>query len=102
MPDDKKKRGGEEQRRFERATVLWAGSLVSGDLVFECVIVNVSVGGAMVRTDGASQCRSPVVLRSTHFGELAGEISWRKGNELGIRFLDDAGTVAGRLGKTFK
>ncbi len=91
-----------ERRRFVRTTVLWSGHLVHGDQVLACLIVNISAGGAMVRTDDAAICPASVTLRSARFGDLAAEVRWRKNNELGLKFLDDDQTVAALIGKALR
>lgn len=95
-PDDE---GETNRRKFERITVLWSGTLVSGVDVIDCLIVNVSPTGAMVRVDDPNRCKTPVVLRNQRFGELAGKISWRKGKELGIEFTESQDVVTRKLGK---
>ena len=95
-PDDE---GETNRRKLERITVLWSGTLVSGSQVIDCLIVNVSPTGAMIRVDDPSRCKTPVVLRNQRFGELAGEIIWRKGKELGIQFTESQDVVSRKLGK---
>ncbi len=91
-----------ERRRFERTTVLWSGHLVHGDQAVACLIVNISAGGAMVRTDDAATCPASVTLRNSRIGDLAAEITWRKNNEMGLRFLDDDQTVAAHIGRALR
>lgn len=89
----------EEARRYARTTVLWTGTLLCQELRFECVIVNISAGGALLRVEGASSCTSPVKIDNPRLGELSGQIVWRKENELGIAFSDEPETVAAAIGK---
>jgi hypothetical protein len=91
-----------QRRRFERATVLWSGHLAFGDQVIACLIVNISSGGAMVRTDEAGVCATTVTLSNSRIGELAAEVRWRRHDELGLRFLDDHEAVAAIIGKALK
>ncbi len=100
MMDAQKK--DENRRRFERTTVLWRGRLAFGEQEVGCVIVNVSSGGAMVRTEEAAHCLPSVILRNERIGELAAEVTWRKNDELGLRFVDDDETVAEIIGKALK
>jgi len=95
-PDDK---GEKNRRKFERITVLWSGSLVCEGQVVECVIVNVSPAGALVRVENPAVCKKSVVLRSPRFGELSGEITWRQDKELGIEFQDSEQVVARKMEK---
>ena len=91
-----------KRRRYVRTTVLWSGHLVHGDQVLACLIVNISAGGAMVRTDDAAICPASVTLRSARIGDLAAEVTWRKNNEMGLKFLDDDQTVAAHIGKALR
>lgn len=88
-----------ERRRFERTTVLWSGQIVFGAQEITCVIVNISSAGAMVRTEEAGACPTSVVLRNPRIGDLAGEVSWRKNHEMGIKFLEDEQAVAAKIGQ---
>jgi len=53
----------------------------------------------MIRVDDPNRCKTSVVLRNQRFGELAGEIIWRKGKELGIQFTESQDVVSRKLGK---
>ena len=88
-----------ERRRFERTTVLWSGQLVFGDHAVSCLIVNISSGGAMVRTEAAAICLNRVVLRNLRIGDLQAEVKWRKNYEMGLKFLEDDDAVAAIIGK---
>ncbi len=95
-PDDK---GGADRRKLERTAVLWSGSLVCESQDIDCVIVNVSSGGALVRVENPAACKKSVVLRCPRFGELSGEITWRQDKELGIEFQDSEQVVAKKMEK---
>ena len=90
------------ERRFERATVLWSGSLVFREQIVPCVIVNISAGGALVRTEEAAACVNLVIVRNPRFGDLKARVTWRKSNELGLKFVDDDGVVSAVIGKAFR
>ncbi len=96
------KKGGPEPRRFERTTVLWSGQLEFGDHAVSCLIVNISAGGAMVRTEDAATCLNLVVLRNPRIGDLKAEVMWRKNDEMGLKFLEDDDAVAAIIGKALK
>ena len=91
-----------DQRRFERTTVLWSGNLVFQEQIVACVIVNISAGGAMVRTEDAAFCLTSVVLRNERIGDLAAEVVWRQNDELGLKFIDGLETVAEIIGQALK
>ena len=91
-----------EIRRFDRTTVLWSGQLVYREQIVACVIVNISAGGAMVRSEDTAFYMTSVVLRNSRIGDLAAEVLWRQGDELGLKFADDPETVAGIIGRALK
>ena len=99
MADQPVDKDGKIRRKFERVTVLWSGTLNCGTQILDCLIVNVSAGGAMVRVEAPDLCKKSVVLRSPRFGELAGEVTWRQGKELGIEFKETPEAVSKLLGK---
>jgi len=99
MADQPENKGGKNRRKFERVTVLWSGTLVCGSHSIDCLIVNVSSGGALVRIETPDRCGKKVVLRSPRFGELAGEVTWRQGKELGIEFQEAPEAVAKLISK---
>ncbi len=91
-----------ELRRFERTTVLWSGELVYREQIVACVIVNISAGGAMVRSEDPAFFVTSVVLRNSRIGDLAAKVVWRQDDELGLRFADDPETVAEIIGRALK
>ena len=91
-----------EVRRFERTTVLWSGQLVYREQIVACLIVNISSGGAMVRSEDPAFYATSVVLRNARIGELAAEVVWRQNDELGLKFADDPETVAEIIGQALK
>ena len=91
-----------ETRRFERTTVLWSGQLLFDDQSVACVIVNISSGGAMLRSGDPAIFVTSVVLRSSRIGDLAAEVVWRQDEEIGLKFVDDPEIVAGVLGRALK
>ena len=91
-----------ETRRFERTTVLWSGELVCREQIVACIIVNISAGGAMVRSEDPAFFMTSVVLRNSRVGDLAAEVVWRQDDELGLKFADDPETVAEIIGRALK
>ncbi len=91
-----------ESRRFERTTVLWSGQLVYREQIVACTIVNISAGGAMVRSEDPAFYATSVVLRNARIGDLAAQVLWRQDDELGLKFADDPETVAEIIGRALK
>lgn len=91
-----------EPRLFEGASVLWMAELSQGDHGIACLIVKISTEGAMVRTDEPVSFESPVTLRNARIGERPAEITWRKHNEMGLRFLGDGEKLAEIIGQALR
>ncbi len=91
-----------EHRRFERTTVLWSGHLVYREQSVACIIVNISAGGAMVRSEDPAFFMNSVVLRNPRIGDLAAEVVWRQNEELGLKFAEDPEIVAEIIGRALK
>lgn len=88
------------RRKFKRTTAMLAGTLFHDNRVDDCVIFNLSLGGAMVRfsetlTDGA-----PVTLSVSRAGALRAEPVWQTDKAVGLQFFDDPERVAGVIGDT--
>jgi PilZ domain len=99
-PDDK---GETDNRKFERIAVLWSGTLICEGRDIDCLIVNVSPAGAMIRVENPElPSNKAVVLRSPRFGELSGDITWRKDKELGVEFSDSEEEVSKKLEKALR
>lgn len=91
-------KSGSDRRRFERTAVLWSGHLVCGGQEIDCVIVNVSPVGALVRVEDPGACKdNTVVLHSPRFGELSGEVTRRCDNELGVEFSDSEQVISEKI-----
>jgi hypothetical protein len=99
---DAQKEESSPTRRFERTTVLWSGHLVHQEQMVACVIVNISAGGAMVRSEDPAFFMTPVVLRNPRIGDLSAEVVWRQNEELGLKFVDDPDTIAEIIGRALK
>lgn len=86
---------GKALRRHPRSAVFWSGSVQGGRESVDCIVLNMSPGGAKIRllkrfvSDG-----SPVVLHIDRLGGYAGEIAWSEGNTMGLRFLKNPREIA--------
>lgn len=76
------------RRQHPRATVLWSGTLESGEEASHCVLLNIGASGAMVRTEVPWTKKAPVTLLSRRFGEFTGRVVWRSGTVVGLQFQD--------------
>ncbi len=64
------------------------GKLLVGDQIVDCVVLNISIGGAGIRVTGPVGTASTVRLRIERIGEFAGRVVWRKGTGMGIQCHD--------------
>lgn len=91
--------GAGERRQTSRATVLWTGQLQCRGQVADCILLNVGLTGAMVRTAVPIEHSFPVTLHSYHFGELTGRVVWQDGNAIGLSFEDEPDRVIETLAR---
>ncbi|MBV9522659.1 MAG: PilZ domain-containing protein [Alphaproteobacteria bacterium] len=87
-----------EQRRYHRTTVLWPATLLCRNNSFACVIFNISASGAKVMIKNTLEMKMPVIISSTRFGDVAGEIVWQNPSALGVRFLAPPEEIIKTLG----
>ncbi len=76
------------------------GTFSSKDQAVDCVVLNVSVGGAKLRLNGKIDVTAQVKLRVEQVGEFAGRVIWRNDATLGIEFnepLRDIDRVAAAM-----
>jgi hypothetical protein len=82
-------------RGHTRSAVFWSGALQAGRQNVECIVLNMSPGGAKIRllkrfvSDG-----SPVILHIDRLGGYTSEVVWLEGNSMGLRFLKDPKQIA--------
>ena len=89
--------GASDRRRFRRLTTLINGRLFFASKGADGVVLDVSINGVKFRTDDDLPLGAPVTLSlagSVHFG---GEVTWRQGNILGVRFSKSPERVAETL-----
>jgi len=92
-------------RRHPRTAVFWSGTVQVGRESIDCIVLNMSAGGAKVklfkRYPGGN---SPLVLNIDRLGGYAAEVVWSQGEMIGVRFLKDPELVAAdierELGRT--
>lgn len=90
------------RRRHARADGDWSAVLQILDQPIQCVVRNISAGGAKVRLDDAHRfggaglptVDTKVVLTIDGLGDFRGKIVWTEAAEGGIKFSDDPIEVA--------
>ncbi len=83
-----------ERRLYTRSHVVWNGRLRSGADEQDCVILDFSATGAMLRLPDLDPQRAYVTVSADHFGELRGRVIWQRENVVGVRFADRPQQVA--------
>ncbi len=89
-----------EQRRFRRCAVLWSACVFSGGRTMDATVLNVSAGGARIRISETAVLDDRATLSINRFGDFAGRLVWRNGNEFGLEFLDPPEHVVTKVGET--
>jgi hypothetical protein len=89
-----------ERRLYARSHVVWSGRLRVGADEQDCVILDFSATGAMVRLPDPDPQRANVTVSADHFGELRGRVVWQRDNVVGLRFAERPQQVARAVGET--
>jgi hypothetical protein len=87
-----------EFRRFRRKPVILASKLETNRGVFDCVALDLSLGGARLRLDENVAILERVTLVLARFGRFPSEIVWRNTREAGLQFCEAPEQIAGRFG----
>ena len=87
-----------EIRKYPRRLVLLSGAVYVDNRAVDCRVLDISVGGARVRTERAfnHDRRFPLVIH--RFGEFPVEVAWEEETDLGIAFVDDPDEIQRIIG----
>ncbi len=77
-----------DRRLFARSHVILNGRLRGGIEEQDCVVLDLSASGAMVRLSDPAPSPAHVAVASEHFGELHARVIWQMHNVVGLRFAD--------------
>lgn len=88
----------EDRRQHKRKPVLWGARLATSDGEFECIALDLSLGGAKLRMAEPPEAGQTATLVLDRFGALAAEIVWRRADLIGLRFTDAPTEIARILG----
>jgi len=91
-------RDGEDRRAFERKNVFWKARLVLPEGAINCVVYDLSMGGARVRLVAQMQKQQRVRLDIDKLSPLNAEVMWLGIGMIGIRFTDDPAFIGRTLG----
>lgn len=97
-PDDDEEYS--DQRRYKRKPVLYGARLETPNGAYDCITLDLSLGGAKLRLSNTVELKQPVALVLDRFGVLQAEIVWQRPGLVGLRFTDDPEYVGSILGRT--
>jgi PilZ domain len=86
--------GWKDRRDYARRHVILNGRLRSGTEEQDCVLLDLSASGTMVRLSDPAPSPAHVAVTTEHFGELRGRVIWQVHNVIGLRFADRPQQVA--------
>ncbi len=82
---------GEERRKHRRFPTLKGAKVIRGNMEMDCVIMNMSHGGAALRVSrGRAECPQEFALRVDARTIRPCEVRWRFRDKVGVRFTDVA------------
>ncbi len=87
-----------EVRKFPRRLVLLSGAIYVENRAVDCRILDISVGGARLRTERAFEHDSRFPLMIYRFGEFPVQVAWEDDTELGITFTDEPDEIQRVIG----
>ncbi len=97
----------DNRRRFPRTRVLLTGRLYRGEGAVDCVVTNLSAGGARIAAREPARIDPPVPdgtepasLLIERYGIFPGELLWRDGRAAGLRFRDAPPVIAAAMWPT--
>lgn len=83
-----------DRRSHARSHVILNGRLHGGTAEQDCVLLDLSASGAMVRLSDPVPSPADVALATAQFGELRGRVVWQMHNVIGLRFAERPQKVA--------
>lgn len=93
-------------RRTVRKRVLWAARIEVSGRPYDCVVIDLSLGGAKLDLQAPVAQGDMVTLVLERFGSFRAEVAWREEGACGLRFVEDpqriADLIGGRLPLTAK
>jgi hypothetical protein len=89
-----------DRRQHKRKPVLWAARIETRDGACECIILDLSLGGAKLRSAAEVAKQQMVTLVIDRFGALNAEVMWARSGRMGLRFVDEPDQIAHIIGAT--
>ncbi len=77
-----------ENRRFDRRKTLLTAKISTDGGIDDCVVHDLSIGGAEIRTIAPLQVSQRVTLVMPRIGEIPARVAWTSETLIGIQFLE--------------
>jgi len=85
-------------RSTVRKRVLWAAKLAHGSARFDCVVVDLSLGGARIYLAQPLGKGDIVTLKLDQMSGLRAEVVWQEAHSIGLRFVDEPQKIVDTIG----
>jgi len=86
VPWDWVDRGWEDRRRHARKAVVLAAYLTSAGRTLDCLVLDISAGGARLHINDAVDASGTVTLAIDEHRTIAARVVWRATTEIGLQF----------------
>lgn len=83
-----------ERRRHARVGVMLMATLRSTNGIFDCMVLDISRGGAKLALGEPHAIATAVTLVFGGFGTFRAQPAWQRGEIVGVRFLDPPQAIA--------
>lgn len=91
-----------ERRTHVRKPALWKAQIKVGLESFPCRVIDLSLGGAGLRTDAHLLLGTKLKLEVDHIGVFRAKVAWVDDDQMGIMFTIDENEVRFLLGQRGK
>ena len=92
---------GMEKRIHARLPVLFSGTVHQESATFDCIIKDISAGGAQIITERPIRRDRDFILDVDRAGLFTSRMVWRDDNRIGMMFLHEPRSVAQRIGSAW-
>jgi hypothetical protein len=93
--------GAGEKRRHRRMPVLFSATVHQDSSSFDCVIKDISAGGAQLITERPIERDRTFILDIDRAGLFTSRLVWRDDKRIGMMFLHEPSSVAERIGSAW-
>jgi hypothetical protein len=84
-----------------RLRVDWPAEIRCGGKIFPCTVVDISIAGAQLQSEGFPDQPGKLWLVLEKAGAIPAELAWRREGRLGLRFLREQNWLQGLEAKRF-